>query len=129
MPLPALILAIAALIGRGTPSPRVVSAIAEGCAAEAAAHPVDAQACAALVTVYMAHESTFRTGVYGDSGRSYGLLQLPAAWARSLDAAGQVRACLAAVRASSVAAVDSSPSRASRRVALAERLLGAVRAE
>ena len=126
MTLPTLVLAIAALIGRGAPPPHVVTAIAQSCQAEAEAHPVDAEACAALVTTYAAHESSFRVGAYGDSGRSYGLLQLPAAWARTLDTAGQVRAWLGLLRQGTLAGLDSSPSRAARRVALASKILARV---
>jgi hypothetical protein len=123
MSLAALVLAVAALLGRGTPPPTVVSAIAHGCQSEAEGHPVDAAACVALVTTYAAHESSFRVGAYGDGGKSYGLLQEPAELARRLDTRGQVAWWLATLRASSLASVDSSPSRAARRARLAARLL------
>ncbi|HEY6463393.1 MAG TPA: hypothetical protein VIY73_24670 [Polyangiaceae bacterium] len=127
MTLSTLILTIAALLHRGTPPPSVVDAIATGCTEEAARGPVDIEVCAALVTTYAAHESGFRAGVYGDCGaggcRSYGLLQEPAPIARHLDTLGQVRWWLATLRAGTLAGLDSSPTRARRRAALAARLL------
>jgi hypothetical protein len=121
----ALILAVAALVGRGTPPAPVVDAIDTACTEEAARAPVDPEACAALMTVYGARESSWRA-VYGDHGRSYGYWQEPAAIARQLDALGQARYWLRVLRESSLASVDSSPARARVRLALSRRLLGEV---
>jgi hypothetical protein len=127
MSLPALIAALALLLHRGPVPTQVSRAIAHACTEEASRYPVDAEQCAALVTVYASRESNYRPGIYGDSGRSYGLLQLPSVWATELDTVGQVRAWLAMLRRGSLSGLDSSPRRAARRLALASALLEQVR--
>lgn len=127
MTITALVLAVASLLGRGQPSPTVTRAIAKACTEEASRGPVDVEMCAALMVVYGGHESSWRP-VYGDSGRSFGYWQEPAAVATRLDALGQARYWLATLRRGTLAGLDSSPSRAARRVRLAEGLLATARA-
>ena len=129
MSLSAIVLAIASQLGRGTPSPPVVDAIASGCEQEAARHPVDAGACVALVTTYVALESGYLTRPHAWSwdakgGVSCSVLQLPCAISR--DPASDVRTWLTNLRRSSLASVDSSPRRAAHRQRLAEKLLARV---
>ena len=118
MTLAALVIAIAAQLGRGTPSPAVVDAIASATTDE---HE------AALLTVYAAYESAYRPGAVGDGGRSCGVWQQACARVSGLPLETQARIWLSDVRASSLAAVDSSARRAARRQRLAERALAAVR--
>lgn len=95
-------------------------------AAEAIAHAVDheddPERWAALLAVYVFRESSMRPEAVGDGGRSCGLVQLRCEWTAHLDPEGQLRLWLRLVHASSLGSVDSSPSRAARRAALAERL-------
>jgi hypothetical protein len=112
--LPAIILAVAALLHRGTPSPDVVAAIAS---------VSDSPETAALLTVYSGHESSYRPGAVGDAGRSCGLVQLRCEWVRGLTIRQQLALWLRLVRASSLASVDSSAKRAAYRERLSRHLL------
>ena len=129
MTLSTLVLALASLLHRGNPCPEVVVAIADGCAAEAAAHPVDPEACVALVTTYAAKESGYLVMPHAWSwdaraAVSCGLLQLPCRLSQS--PAHDVRVWLSMLRQGTLAGLDSSPTRAAHRAALAQRLLIAV---
>ena len=117
MTLSALVLAVAAALHRGTPPPAVVLAIVNA---------ADSPETAALLTVYVAHESSFRTDAIGDGGRSCGLVQLRCEWTQGLSAEAQLKLWLRLVRASSLSSVDSSPTRAAKRQRLATKLLAEV---
>jgi len=90
--------------------------------ARAVDHEAEPERWAALLAVYVVRESSMRPDAVGDGGRSCGLVQLRCEWTAHLDAEGQLRLWLRLVHASSLGAVDSSPSRAARRAELAERL-------
>jgi hypothetical protein len=75
------VLAVAAILNRGAPSPPIAAGIARACAWEASHYPVDEGVCVALVTTFAAHESGFQMApspVSWDAkaGRSVSLLQL-----------------------------------------------------
>lgn len=113
----ALILALAALLHRGTPRPETVDAIASSGATD---YEV------ALLVVYAARESSWRPDAVGDGGRSCGTWQQSCTRVAGMIEAQRARVWLSDVRASSLAAVDSSPSRAARRAKLAAEMLGRV---
>lgn len=127
MDLQTLVLGIAGLLHRGTPSRQIVTAIVDGCEHETKIAPTDVEACVALVTVYVALESGYLTNPIpwswdAKAGRSCGILQLPVCSLPS-SPARDVMTWLSMVRRSSLASVDSSSKRAAQRSALAERLL------
>lgn len=123
MTLHALVFAVAALMHRGTPPAQVADAIETACTEEASRAPVDVAACASLLAVYSARESSWQLDAVGDSGRSCGPLQMPCAMTRRMTLVQQYETWLRWIRESSLGAVDSSPRRAARRVALASQLL------
>jgi hypothetical protein len=112
-----LILAIAALIGRGTPSPAIVDAIAGA---------VETPEEAATMTLYAAYESAYRDNVRGDAGRSCGVWQQQCARVGSLSLGERARVWIYDVRHFGLAAVDSSARRATRRQSKATELLDRV---
>lgn len=118
MTLRALFLAVALLMGRGAPAAVTVDAVAESDATELEA---------ALLAVYGARESSWQTGAVGDAGRSCGTWQQACARVAGLPERDRVRLWLYDLRHSSLASVDSSPSRARGREALAVRLLSTMR--
>jgi len=78
---------------------------------------------AALLSVYAWRESSLQPHVVGDGGRSCGVWQMACSRIQGLSLTQQAALWLSDVRASSLAAVDSSPSRAARRTDFAMKLL------
>jgi hypothetical protein len=87
---------------------RPSSAVVEAIAAESIASPIggNAQATAALVLVFAFRESSYRTDVRGDGGRSCGLLQTPCAITPLRDARAQVRIGIELLKRSALASPD-----------------------
>lgn len=88
----------------GRPHSTVVQAIAS----ESIADPIggDALGTAAIVLVFAFRESSYRTDVRGDGGRSCGLGQTPCAITPLRDAPAQVRIMIRLLRQSAVASPD-----------------------
>lgn len=130
-----IVLALAAAMHHGPVPPEIARAVAGGCELEAARHPVDARACAALALVYAWHESGWDERprpVSWDSraGQSCGLLQLPCRWG-DRSARWQVQAWLALLRRGTLAGLSGGGSAGERiaraRVREADLLVEAVR--
>jgi hypothetical protein len=83
---------------------------------------------AAVMATYAWRESSLQLRVVGDGGRSCGVWQEACSRIAGLSLEQQAALWLSDVRASSLAAVDSSPSRAARRERLAVALLDRARA-
>jgi hypothetical protein len=109
-----LILAVALYLGRGTPSHATVDAIAS-----TDATPLEV----ALLVVYGARESSWQVNAVGDGGKSCGTWQQACSRVRGLSERDRARLWIWDLRHSSLAAVDSSPARASRRLAIARAAL------
>lgn len=112
-----IILAIAVLIGRGTPSNEVVSAIAGA---------VETPEEAALMTLYAALESSYKQDAVGDGGRSCGIWQQQCTRIAGFDLQERARIWLYDVRQFGLASVDSSAKRAAKRQKRAYDLLSRV---
>jgi hypothetical protein len=120
--LTATILALWALLAPGAERLPTARPIAEAIASASGGD----ERLAAILALYAFRESSLRPGVTGDGGASCGAWQMKCTLVRGMSLEQQARTWLTWVQASSLASVDSSPSRAARRVALAERLLVAV---
>ncbi len=108
-----------------TPDSTIAEAIAT---AVEGAHVFDAELLAGVMAVYSWRESGNRMHPEASSwdaaaGRSCGVFQTPCAITRHWSAADQARYWVRNVLHSSLGAVDSSPSRARKRVALALELM------
>lgn len=114
MTLTAIVLAVAALIGRGTPSTEVVEAIVS-----ATETPQEA----ALMTLYAALESDYRHDAKGDGGKSCGEWQQQCVRVADLTTRQRAKLWIYDVLHFGLAEVDSSPARAAQRLARANDLL------
>ena len=118
----ALILAMWAILAPGSErfesAIPIADAIATACGGD--------EGLASHLATYAWLESSLRPAVTGDGGRSCGPWQMRCSDVRGLSLEAQARLWLQWVQASSLGAVDSSPSRARRRAKLAASLLDRV---